>query len=91
MFAPTAQASALYVPPIRQLGRIAPLWERTAERLEPLAIPLPSVAGVELVEARRALAAPASGSKAEALSGMFATGGRRVIGLAAERERRQRP
>lgn len=92
MFAPTAQASALYFPPIRQVRPVAELWERTAERLEPLAIPLPSVAGVELVEARRALAAPASGTKAEALSGVLAHGGRRVVGMAAERRmvRRER-
>ncbi|MEM1380442.1 MAG: methyltransferase domain-containing protein [Pseudomonadota bacterium] len=85
MFAPTAQAAALYFPPIRQLRRLATLWEQTAERLEPLSIPLPSVAGVELVEARRSMAAPASGTKSEALSGIFAAGGRRVVGLAAER------
>ncbi|MEM9837979.1 MAG: methyltransferase domain-containing protein [Pseudomonadota bacterium] len=91
MFAPTAQASALFFPPVRQLRRLAPMWERTAERLEPLAIPLPSVAGVEMIEARRSLALPASGSKAEALNGIFAHGGRRVVGLAAERERRSRP
>lgn len=91
MFAPTAQASALYFPPISRLRPLAGLWERTAERLEPLAIPLPSVAGVELVEARRSLAAPASGSKAEALSTMLAGRGRRVVGLAAERNQRRAP
>ncbi|NNU16017.1 methyltransferase domain-containing protein [Parvularcula sp. ZS-1/3] len=87
MFAPTAHASALYVPPIRQLMRFAPLWERMAERLEPLRVPLPNVAGVVMVEARRSLAAPVSGSKAEVLGPIFARPGRRVAGLAAERER----
>jgi len=91
MFAPTAQASALYFPPISRLRPIAGLWEKTAERLEPLAIPLPSVAGVELMEARRSLAAPASGSKAEALSSILGGRGRRVVGLAAERDRRKNP
>ncbi|MEM1409595.1 MAG: methyltransferase domain-containing protein [Pseudomonadota bacterium] len=87
MFAATAQASALYFPPIRQLSRVAPLWERTAARLEPLRIPLPSVAGVELIEARRSLALPATGSKAEALPGILAAKGRRVVGVAAQREK----
>lgn len=89
LFAPTAQASALYFPPIARLRRLAPLWERTAERLEPLRVPLPNVAGVILIEARPSLAAPASGSKAEVLGPIFAGGGRRVVGLAAERDDRR--
>lgn len=87
LFAPTAQASALYFPPAARLRRLAPLWERTAARLEPLSIPLPNVAGVILVEARRSMAVPASGSKAEVLSPLFAPG-RGIVGNAAERERR---
>jgi SAM-dependent methyltransferase len=67
LFAPTAKAAALYFPPIRQVVPIAQHWERMAGRLEPLGIPLPNIAGVVLVEARRALAAPASGSKLEVL------------------------
>ncbi|GGY45120.1 methyltransferase domain-containing protein [Parvularcula lutaonensis] len=89
MFAPTAQASALYFPPIAKLRRLAPMWERTAERLEPLRVPLPNVAGVVMVEARRSMAVPASGSKVEVLKPLLAGKGRRVAGLAAERERRK--
>jgi len=87
-FAPTAQASALYFPPIARLKPLAPLWERTAERLEPLAIPLPNVAGAILVEARRSMAVPASGSKLEVL-GPVLGGVRRPSAVAAERERRR--
>jgi SAM-dependent methyltransferase len=82
-FAPTAQASALYFPPTARLLPLAPLWERTAERLEPLAIPLPNIAGLVLTEARRSLAVPASGSKAEVLAPIF--GGARRPAAAAER------
>jgi SAM-dependent methyltransferase len=88
MFAPTAQASALYFPPLTQLRPIAPLWERTADRLEPLGIPLPNVAGALLIEARCSLAVPASGSKAEVFGPLLAPGRRRVVGLAAEKKRR---
>lgn len=86
LFAPTAQASALYFPPVPRLARVAPLWERTASRLEPLGMPLPNVAGALLLEARRSLAAPVQGSKAEVLRPFLAPA-RRPAGLAAERER----
>lgn len=85
LFAPTAQASALYFPPIAQLRRVAPLWERMAERLEPLGVPLPNVAGALLVEARRSMAVPISGSKVEVLGPALAPGRRAAAGLAAER------
>jgi SAM-dependent methyltransferase len=88
-FAPTAQASALYFPPLTQLKPLAPLWERTADRLEPLGIPLPNVAGALLIEARRSVVMPVSGSKAEVLGPLLApAGGRRVVGMAAESEER---
>ncbi|MEM9810141.1 MAG: methyltransferase domain-containing protein, partial [Pseudomonadota bacterium] len=84
MFAPTAQASALYFPPIARLSRIALPWERMASRLEPLRMPLPNVAGALLVEARRSMAVPVQGSKVEVLRPLFGQG-RRSAGLAAER------
>ena len=86
LFAPTAQASALYFPPVPRLAPVAPLWERTASRLEPLGMPLPNVAGALLLEARRSLSAPVQGSKAEVLR-PFLSPARRPAGLAAERDR----
>ncbi|MEM6913920.1 MAG: methyltransferase domain-containing protein, partial [Pseudomonadota bacterium] len=88
LFAPTAQASALYFPPVPRLAPVAPLWERTASRLEPLGMPLPNVAGALLIEARRSLAAPVQGTKAEVLR-PFLSPARRPAGLAAERERHE--
>jgi SAM-dependent methyltransferase len=88
LFAPTAQASALYFPPLARLRRIAPLWERTADRLEPLGIPLPNVAGALLMEARPSVAVPVSGSKVEVFGPVLAQGGRRVVGLSAQAGKR---
>jgi SAM-dependent methyltransferase len=90
LFAPTAKASALYFPPARQVVRFAPLWERTAGRLEPLGIPLPNIAGVVLVEARRSMAAPVSGSKAEVFGPLLSGQRTPSRGLAAGRNKEPR-
>ncbi|WP_370338562.1 class I SAM-dependent methyltransferase [Parvularcula marina] len=69
MFGPTAHATALHFPPIRNkaLLRLAPTWERLGATIEDWRLPpiFPNLAGVNLVEARKVSALPISGSKAE--------------------------
>ena len=77
MFTPTAYAQALHFPPIghEALTRLAGAWEHLGDALSALPVLLPSLAGVNLIEARKGLAAPVSGSKAEALGPVFAGAG----------------
>ena len=76
MFAPTAYAQALHFPPIghEALARLAGAWERLGDALSALPVLLPSLAGVNLIEARKGLGAPVTGSKAEVLGPVFAPG-----------------
>lgn len=67
MFAPTAYATALHFPPLKDPNflRLARTWERLGATIEgwPLPRVLPNVAGLNLVEARKQMAVPISGSK----------------------------
>ena len=76
MFAPTAYAQALHFPPIQHdaLLRLAGTWERLGDAIGALPILLPSIAGVNLIEARKSMAVPVTGSKAEVLGPIFAPG-----------------
>nr|WP_246408430.1 methyltransferase domain-containing protein [Parvularcula dongshanensis] len=84
MFAPTAYATALHFPPVNHeaLLRVAGSWERVGSAIGALGPPffLPNLAGVNLIEARKSMAVPIKGSKAEVLRGVFAPG---VLGPAA--------
>ena len=81
MFTPTAYAQALHFPPLRHeaLIGLAGAWERLGEALTGLPILLPSLAGVNLIEARKGLVAPVSGSKAEVFGPVFAGGGLKPV------------
>jgi SAM-dependent methyltransferase len=63
MFTPSAWSSALYMPPMKLgfLIKAAGAWERAGGSL------WPAFGGVTLVEARKEIAVPAGGSKAEVL------------------------
>lgn len=76
MFAPTAYAQALHFPPIEHdaLLRVSGTWERLGDAIGALPILLPSLAGVNLIEARKSMAVPIAGSKAEVLAPVFAPG-----------------
>ena len=76
MFAPTAYAQALHFPPIGHdaLLRLAGTWERLGDAIGALPVLLPSLAGVNLIEARKSMAVPIAGSKAEVFGPAFAPG-----------------
>lgn len=76
MFEPTAYAAALHFPPIEHdaLLRLAGAWERLGDAIDALPILLPSIAGVNLIEARKSMAVPIKGSKAEVLGPVFVPG-----------------
>ena len=76
MFEPTAYAQALHFPPIEHdaLLRLAGAWERLGDAIGALPVLLPSLAGVNLIEARKSMAVPVAGSKAEVLGPVFAPG-----------------
>lgn len=69
MFGPTAYATALHFPPLknRALLRLAPLWEQMGATIDEWRLPpiFPNLAGINLIEARKMTALPISGSKAE--------------------------
>jgi hypothetical protein len=62
MFAPTATARALYVPPIDWIARFATPFERTGEKL------WPAFGGLILMEAVKRLYAEPAGEPAKALA-----------------------
>ena len=84
-FAPTAYAQALHFPPIAHdaLLRLAGAWERLGDAVGALPVLLPSLAGVNLIEARKSMAVPITGSKAEVLGPVFAPGALRPAGRQA--------
>ena len=90
MFTPTAYAQALHFPPTghEALIRLAGAWERLGDALTALPVLLPSLAGVNLIEARKGLAAPVSGSKAEVFGPVFAGAGLKPVQRSARSSER---
>ena len=89
MFAPTAYAQALHFPPIEHeaLLRVSAAWERLGDAIGALPVLLPSLAGVNLIEVRKSMAVPVTGSKAEVLGPIFAPGVLRPARRASQAER----